>query len=126
MFKKFYEETGISLDGRNITNHSGRVTLCTTLYNSGFNDKAVASRSGHRSKAIQKYQREQYPILKKISNTLAPPMAKTDENLLKRSSETTLEIDTSVLDDECVFLSVPKCVKKVIIQKGDKKITVEI
>lgn len=126
MFQEFYEEAGISLYGRNITNHSGRVTLCTTLYNSGFNDKAVASRSGHRSKSIQKYQREQYPILKEISNTLPPPMAKTDENLLKRSSETTLEIDTSVLDDECVFLSVPKCVKKVIIQKGDKKITVEI
>lgn len=53
-------------------------------------------------------------------------MAKTDENLLKRSSETTLDSDTSVLDDACVFLSVPKCVKKVIIQKGDKKITVEI
>jgi hypothetical protein len=58
MFKKFYEDAGISLDGRNITNHSGRVTLCTTLYNSGYNDKAVASRSGHRSNAIQKYQRE--------------------------------------------------------------------
>lgn len=53
-------------------------------------------------------------------------MAKTDENLLKRSSETTLDSDTSVLDDAWVFLSVPKCVKKVIIQKGDKKITVEI
>lgn len=57
MFKKFYEEAGNSLDGRIITNPSGRVTLCTTLYNSGFNDKAVASRSGHRSNAIQKYQR---------------------------------------------------------------------
>lgn len=30
MFKKFYEEAGIFLDGRIITNHSGRVTLCTT------------------------------------------------------------------------------------------------
>lgn len=57
MFKKFYEEAGNSLDGRIITNPSGRVTLCTTLYNSDFNDKAVASRSGHRSNAIQKYQR---------------------------------------------------------------------
>lgn len=49
-------------------------------------------------------------------------MAKTDENLLKRSSETTLDSETSVLDDECVFLSVPKCVKEVIIKKGDKKL----
>lgn len=49
-------------------------------------------------------------------------MAKTDENLLKRSSETTLDSDKSVLDDEFVFLTVPKCVKKVIIQKGDKKL----
>lgn len=53
-------------------------------------------------------------------------MAKRDENFLKGSSETTLESDTSVLDDECVFLSMPKYVKRVIIQKGDQKITVEI
>lgn len=113
MFKKLYDEAGISLDGRIITNHSGRVTLCTRF--SGFNDKAVASRSGHRSNAIHKYNWKQFPILKELNNTLAPLMGGTNIILLKCSSETTLKSYTSVLDDDGVFLSVPKCVKKVLI-----------
>ena len=38
-------------EGRNITNHSGKVTLCTILFNSGFHEKLIRQRSGHRSDA---------------------------------------------------------------------------
>lgn len=42
------------LDGRIISNHSERATLCTTLYNIRSNDKVLVSRSGHRFNSIQK------------------------------------------------------------------------
>ena len=43
-------------EGRNITNHSGKVTLCTILFNSGFDDKLIRQRSGHKSNAINVYK----------------------------------------------------------------------
>ena len=42
-------------EGRNITNHSGKVTLCTILFNSGCDDILIRQRSGHRSDAINVY-----------------------------------------------------------------------
>jgi integrase len=48
IFKRFYGEAGIDTTGRNISKHSGRVTCCTRLYNEGFTDKAVISRSNHQ------------------------------------------------------------------------------
>ena len=62
IFKIFYAEAGIDTTERNISNHSGRVTSCTRLYNEGFTDKAVRSRSNHRSNAVHTYQREQFKM----------------------------------------------------------------
>ena len=78
MFKELYKAADINTDGRKISNHSGRVACGTRLYNSGFTDKAVMSRTGHRSNAVHTYQREQTPILQEISNALAPPRPKTE------------------------------------------------
>ena len=43
-------------EGRNMKNHSGNVTLCTMLFNSGFDDILIRQRSGHRSDAINVYK----------------------------------------------------------------------
>ena len=73
MFKKFYAMSGLDVGSRKITNHSGRVTCATQLYNAGFDNKAVTSRSYHRSNAVESYKRILQPKLEAISNTLAPP-----------------------------------------------------
>ena len=98
MLKRFFSEAGIDTSDRKITNHSARVTLCTTLYNKQFPDKAVVSRSKHRSNAVQAYQREQFDILNDISGALEPDLKKNttpettvptlSENATRRASET--------------------------------------
>ena len=37
--KDMFALANIPIEGRNITKHSGKVTLCTILFNSGFDDK---------------------------------------------------------------------------------------
>ncbi|XP_060572336.1 zinc finger MYM-type protein 3-like [Ruditapes philippinarum] len=39
--KNMFIQAGIPLDNRNISNHSGRVTLCTKLFNKRYSDKTV-------------------------------------------------------------------------------------
>ena len=75
MLKRFFLEAGIDTEKR-VTNHSARVSLCTTLYNKNFTDKAVTSRSKHRSNAVQAYQREQFEILNQVSAALEPNVKK--------------------------------------------------
>jgi hypothetical protein len=70
MLKNMFSECNLDVTNRKITNHSTRVTLCSTLYNNKFNDKAVSSRSHHRSNAMHAYQREAFDMLKDISNHL--------------------------------------------------------
>ena len=61
-------------EGRNITKHSGKVTLCTVLFNSVFDDKLIRQRSGHRSYAINVYKRPNCTSMQQsVSNTLQPP-----------------------------------------------------
>ena len=55
--KDLFQAAGIPLENRNITNHSVKVTCCTTLFNAGFSDSSVKSRSGHRSGAVETYKR---------------------------------------------------------------------
>ncbi|CAG2227795.1 unnamed protein product [Mytilus edulis] len=49
--KELFKAAGISTTDRNITNHSGKVTCCTTLFQCRISDSTVKSRSGHRSTA---------------------------------------------------------------------------
>ncbi|XP_053390761.1 zinc finger MYM-type protein 2-like [Mercenaria mercenaria] len=144
MIKRFYAEAGIDTSDRKISNHSARVTLCTTLYNKNFPDKAVMSRSKHKSSAVQSYQREQFEILNDISKALEPSVLKPkcDENPListvaattssckgiKTESDVKSLNDSSVKNDEdTLIINVPVSVKKVIIEKKDgKKIIIEV
>ena len=58
--KQMFTKAAIPLEGRNITNHSGKVTLCTNLFNSGYDDKMISERSGHRSGSFQKARYEHH------------------------------------------------------------------
>lgn len=70
---KIFEQAGIDMDGRRITNHSGRVTCCTTLYAAGFDEQEITARSGHRSNAVQTYKRPSAELRKRVSDSLQPP-----------------------------------------------------
>ena len=65
MIKKMFEEAGIPTEGRNITNHSGKVTCATNLFMANFDDKMVRSRTGHTSDALQTYKRPSKDMEKK-------------------------------------------------------------
>ena len=68
-----FQEAGIDTIGRQISNHSGKVTLCTELYNAGYDEQTICSRSGHRSTAVRTYKRLQNAIKLAVSNTLQAP-----------------------------------------------------
>ena len=138
MLKKFYEDAGISTDKRTITNHSARVSLCTTLYNDRFADKSVVSRSKHRSSAVQQYQRENFGMLNDISNALEPPLVPVksevkEETPARSAADNPQQLPSSVNkdnehknDDENLTVFVPKCVKRIIIVKDGKTISMDI
>ena len=71
--KDLFQAAGIPLENRNITNHSGKVTCCTTLFNAGFSDSSVKSRSGHRSGAVETYKRPLEALHDSVSHALQPP-----------------------------------------------------
>ena len=57
-------------EGRELTNHSGKVTCCTTLFDDQFDDSIVRSRSGHTSDAVNVYKRQTIGMKKKVSDCL--------------------------------------------------------
>lgn len=134
MLKRFFAEAGIDSSNRKITNHSARVALCTTLYNKSFQDKAVMSRSKHRSDAIHAYQREQFDILNNISGALEPEIMKPkQETITKPDTETENQQDvksnivTGSSADDPLVINVPKTVKNLVIVKSDgKKMIIDI
>ncbi|KAK6188604.1 hypothetical protein SNE40_004747 [Patella caerulea] len=136
MFKKFYQQAGLSIEGRTISNHSGRVTCCTTLYNDGFSDKAVTSRSAHRSNAVQKYQRELFSIKDSVSKSLGPPeindikttgtQEDNDEIQEIKKLKTCVNQDVPSSANNTLEIIIPDCVNKVVLRKKDKTVTVEI
>ena len=71
--KDLFQAAGILLENRNITNHSGKVTCCITLFNAGFSDSSVKSRSGHRSSAVETYTRSLEALHDGVSHARHPP-----------------------------------------------------
>ena len=137
MFKKFYADAGINTDNRNISNHSGRVTCCTRLYNAGFTDKAVISRSNHRSNAVHTYQREQFNILQDISNVVGPPRGETEDVVKNESNESETMASVQKVENEApatgsardntLTIFIPSAVNKVVLVKSDgSKISMDL
>ena len=55
------------------TNHSGKRTCATTLYQAGVSEQEIMNRTGHRSvESVRKYKRASNDMLKDISNILEP------------------------------------------------------
>ncbi|VDI80952.1 Hypothetical predicted protein [Mytilus galloprovincialis] len=72
--KLMLDKAEIDCSNRNIINHSGKVSYVTALYNSGFDDSAVKSRSDHRSNAVEIYKRQSIEMSRNISDALQPPL----------------------------------------------------
>jgi hypothetical protein len=73
-----------SLDG-NYTNHSGKRTCATSLYDANIDEQEIMDRTGHRSiAAVRKYKRQTENVRKRTSAALNPKVItaddKTDEN----------------------------------------------
>ncbi|CAH1242304.1 QRICH2 [Branchiostoma lanceolatum] len=64
---------GIPMEGRNITNHSGKATCATQIFAAGFDEQTIMARTGHISSAVRAYKRPSDALLKDVSNTLQPP-----------------------------------------------------
>ncbi|CAG2201850.1 unnamed protein product [Mytilus edulis] len=67
---KTYKEAGID---RYFTNHSGKRTCATTVYQAGVQEQEIMNRTDHRSvESVRKYKRASSEMLKDISNILEP------------------------------------------------------
>lgn len=71
------------------TNHSGKRTCATALYQAGVPEQEIMNRTGHRSvESVRKYKRAADDMLKDISNVLEPvPFKKPKQESALRGSE---------------------------------------
>jgi len=115
MMQAMFKAAKIDTNGRKITGHSGRVTMCTTLFNNGFSESSVRKRSGHRSDAINLYMREKVNMRKRASSFLQAietKKSKPNGNMLDSkpsslepcSSSTNLTIPLSPLESALNFI----------------------
>jgi len=91
--KCMFKDADINVDNRNISNQSGKVTFATTLYNRGFDNKAVSGRSGHRSDAVETDKRPSEQMLNEVSMALQP--ARPDVNKENRNVVSNCQEDSS-------------------------------
>ena len=54
------------------TPHSLRVTCASSLLNAGVEEKLIRQRTGHRSKALFRYEKPSEDKVSKVSNVLGP------------------------------------------------------
>ena len=106
--KNMFLSAGIPIDNRKITNHSIKATLCSTLWEAGFDNQGVSSRSGHRSRAVESYKRMRSAMENSISAALEPPRpkqscsSKVSTGFCPKSSST-----TSALVPSCTLTKPP-------------------
>ncbi|CAC5365857.1 unnamed protein product [Mytilus coruscus] len=135
--KTMFDLASIDHTDRNISNHSGKVTCVTTLYDKGFDNAAVTSRSGHRSNAVETYKRQSVEMNDRISKSLQPPLplseVKVEENKENEQSCANTKVHVApitekrdTLDDELV-IHVPKSVKRIkIVHNNGKVMSIEL
>ena len=74
LMKVICEKGGIK---GNFTNHSGKRTMATRLFQAGICEQMIMDRSGHRSeKGVRRYKRPSEEMLKDVSNILNPNVKK--------------------------------------------------
>ena len=145
--KTMFLEAGIDVENRNIRNHSGKVTLCTRLYDQNFGEQAIMARSGHRSVAVRDYKRPSEELQREVSVALQPrsrtkavstPPPPPPEVISHLSSKHTLpppplppqpkeepnmqtETDSICRDDGCLQITLPSSIHTVILVKNGRK-----
>ena len=67
---EMFKAANIDTLGKKISGHSGRVSLCTSLYNADVQTSTVKKRSGHTSSCVELYMREDMNNRKKVSDLL--------------------------------------------------------
>ena len=94
----------INFEGRRFSNHSGRVTCATRLYESGnFDEQMIMSRTGHQSTAVRWYKRPSSTLLKSVSDALqSSAIAETDTKKQKLSKDVGEVEKTSGTRSTCV------------------------
>ncbi|CAC5395219.1 unnamed protein product [Mytilus coruscus] len=77
--KSIYEKVGLI---GHYTNHSGKLTCVTQLYNQNVYEQEIMRRTGHRSStAVRKYKRDSDEISANVSHILDPPIPKQKKNV---------------------------------------------
>lgn len=114
----------------------GKVGCCTSLFNSGFDDQTVRSRSGHRSSAVELYKCPLKELEMKVSNALNAPMMKENidkENInlqdkcVQSDDEKEKPKDPKVCDQSKVLtLIVPNDIETLVIEKNGKRIKLSL
>ncbi|CAC5356086.1 unnamed protein product [Mytilus coruscus] len=129
--KTMFDLAGIDHTDRNISNHSGKVTCVTTLYDKGFDNAAtVTSKSGHGSNAVETYKRQSVEMNDRISKSLQPPLPRSEVKVEENKENEQSCVNTNVApitethnspDDELV-IHVPKSVKHIKIVPNNGKV----
>jgi len=96
-FKTICKEA--NLEG-NFSNHSGRVTAITRMYEAGLPEKEIMKRSGHRSiEGVRTYQREDPNEIVRVSGVLS-------------SSSSTITEQSDTVDDDLLLVKACEEVEK--------------
>ncbi|XP_052084902.1 uncharacterized protein LOC127722094 [Mytilus californianus] len=94
------------------TNHSGKRTCATSLYQAGVPEQEIMNRTGHRSvESVRKYKRASTEMLMDISNILEPGGPPKKCKLESQDKEESMDMGKSGLDSinsgnadgKCVF-----------------------
>ncbi|CAG2246912.1 unnamed protein product [Mytilus edulis] len=73
----------------NFTNHSGKRTCATALYQAGIDEQQIMERTGHRStKGVRTYKTANSNIQKRVSDVLNPPSDRDMNDSLQESVQT--------------------------------------
>ena len=132
MIKSMCLQAGINLEGKKLTNHSGKVTCCTSLFDDEFDDSVVRSRSGHTSTAVNLYKRQTVGIKKKVSGCLQAP--KPGKMIKPSCTNTQANLFTSSSTEASITENNTSQVNEATFQKyydiakacGSKSITIDL
>lgn len=82
-FSSMCSAANIDIQGRRFTNHSGKVTCATSLYEKEFDEQTIMSRTGHRSLAVRSYKRASSTMVKAVSDALQPKFTAQENKKMK-------------------------------------------
>lgn len=83
----------------NFSNHSGKRTCATSLYDAGIDEQEIMARTGHRSeRALRQYKRATPAVMTRTSAVLDPPQRPIKR--VKTETETCVKTETKMNDTE--------------------------